>query len=131
MPSKNLWEISSLWLARVSRFATNNIDIYGMPRVEFKIIWMAPECCCDRRLPPFVALKSVPSRDTSSRGDGRRPHHGGLLTRSRCSPVRRAMGRHGRFDSKIFESAHHFRIESNRAADSNSNRISKLRKSLL
>jgi len=34
--------------------------------------------------------------------------------------------RYDLFDSKIFESAHHFRIESNRAADSNSNRISKL-----
>ena len=45
--------------------------------------------------------------------------------------LRRAMGRHGRFDSKIFESAHHFRIESNQAADSNSNRISKLRRSLI
>jgi len=42
----------------------------------------------------------------------------------------RAMGRHGRFDSKIFESAHHFWIESNRAANSNLNRISKLRRSL-
>jgi len=41
MPSKNLREISSLQLGRVSRFATNNIDIYGMPCVEFKIIWMA------------------------------------------------------------------------------------------
>ena len=37
MPSKNLQEIS-LQLASVLRFATNNIDIYGMPRVEFKII---------------------------------------------------------------------------------------------
>jgi len=47
---------------------------------------------------------------------------------------RRQPGRvhhHDRFDSKIFESAHHFRIESNRAADSNSNRISKLRRSLM
>jgi len=33
MPSKNLWEIS-LWLASVLWFAINNIDIYGMPRVE-------------------------------------------------------------------------------------------------
>ena len=41
------------------------------------------------------------------------------------------MGTHGRFDSRIFESAHHFRIDSNRAADSNSNRISKLRSSLM
>jgi len=41
------------------------------------------------------------------------------------------MGRHGRFDSKIFESAHHFRIESNWAAYSESNRISKLRRSLI
>jgi len=38
--------------------------------------------------------------------------------------------RHGRFDSKIFESANHFRIESNRTADSNSNRMSKLRRCL-
>jgi len=38
MSSKNLQEISSLQLARVARFATNSIDIYGMPRVEFKII---------------------------------------------------------------------------------------------
>ena len=59
-----------------------------------------------------MALKSVPGRDTSSRGDVRRRQLGGLLTRSGCSPVRWAMGRHGRFDSKIFESAHHFRIES-------------------
>ena len=41
MPSKNLREITSLRLASVLRFATNNIDIYGMPRVEFKIIRMA------------------------------------------------------------------------------------------
>ena len=38
MPSKNLREIS-LRQASVQRFTTNNIDIYGMPRVEFKIIW--------------------------------------------------------------------------------------------
>jgi len=38
MPSKNVREISSLRLASVLRFATNNIDIYGMPRVEFTII---------------------------------------------------------------------------------------------
>jgi len=30
MPSKNLREISSLRLASELRFATNNIDIYGM-----------------------------------------------------------------------------------------------------
>ena len=39
--------------------------------------------------------------------------------------------RHGRFDSKIFESANPFRIESNRTVDSNSNQISKLRRSLV
>ena len=89
----------------------------------------------DRRLPPFVALKSVPGRDSLHRlrlaamsdvGTAARP-----LTRSGCSLIQRARHRHGRFDSKIFESAHHFRIESNRVADSNSNRISKLRRSLV
>jgi len=77
-----------------------------------------------------VALKSVPSRDTSSRGDVRRRHRGGPLTRSGCSPVRRAMGRHSRFDSKIFESAHRFRIESGGRFEFESNQISKLRRSL-
>ena len=52
------------------------------------------------------------------------------VTASEDGAAGRAMGRHGRFNSKIFESAHHFRIESNRAADSNSNRISKLCRSL-
>ena len=41
------------------------------------------------------------------------------------------MSRHNRFYSKIFESASPFRIESSRTADSNSNRISKLRRSLV
>jgi len=54
----------------------------------------------------------------------------GWDTTIRVTMLDGAYDEHGRFDSKIFESAHHFRIESNRMADSNSNRISKLRRSL-
>jgi len=49
---------------------------------------------------------------------------------SRLTKLNQQRSRHGRFDSKIFESANPFRMESNRTAESNSNRISKLRRSL-
>ena len=48
------------------------------------------------------------------------------ITKRRWLSLRRAKEQHGRF-----ESANHFRIESNRTADSNWNRISKLRRSLV
>ena len=34
MPAKNFMEIKSLRVARVVRFATDSIDIFGIPRVK-------------------------------------------------------------------------------------------------
>jgi len=41
--NKNLCEISSLSLARVLRFAADNIDMYSILWVKFKMMWMVNE----------------------------------------------------------------------------------------